>query len=72
MPVYPGALRLADFHVSLLSRGDAVLLTRASEERAKRIYQNPQLARVPLGVVPAFAEPDIHSLSQALRAVTED
>jgi hypothetical protein len=23
-------------------------------------------------VVPAFAEPDIHSLSRALRAVTED
>jgi hypothetical protein len=32
-----------------LSRGNTVLLTRASEERARRTCQNPQLASVPLG-----------------------
>ncbi len=32
-----------------LSRGNIVLLTRASEERARRTCQNPQLAPVPLG-----------------------
>ena len=49
------------------SRENTLLLTRASEERAKTYKADFQLARVPRGVVPAFAEPDIHSLSRARR-----
>jgi hypothetical protein len=41
--------RVADLHVSRLSRGNTVLLTRVFEERAKRFMQKPQLAYVPLG-----------------------
>src|SRR5271157_5591609 len=45
-----------------LSRENAALLTRASEERAKPNMQNtPQLATVPLGSgFLLYAEPDIH------------
>jgi len=48
-----------------LSRGNTVLLTRASEERA-RAHSSASTARTLClsAVVPAFAEPDIHSLSQ--------
>jgi hypothetical protein len=51
-----------------LSRGNALLLTRASEERAKTYKQIPQRALyASRPLVPAFAEPDIHSLSRARR-----
>jgi hypothetical protein len=60
-------LRVADVHVSHLSRENRLLLTRAAEERARSIsLQNPQLATcASRRLVPAFAEPDIHSLSRA-------
>src|SRR5215472_12835544 len=57
-------LRVADFHVSLCQGEGAVLLAR-SGERALQPLQNSQSRTMPLGKVPAFAEPDIHSLSQA-------
>jgi hypothetical protein len=56
-----------------LSRENRDLLTRASEERAKQMMQNFQLA--PVASRPwflPFAEPDIHLLSQVLRTITED
>jgi hypothetical protein len=57
---------VADIHVSLLSRENRILLTRASEERAKQCHQELQLAISPLGGwFLLFAEPDIHLLSQA-------
>src|SRR5215472_17501790 len=56
--------RVADFHVSLCQGEGAVLLAR-SGERALQPLQNSQSRTMPLGKVPAFAEPDIHSLSQA-------
>jgi hypothetical protein len=50
-----------------------ILLTRATEERAMRTCRNLTVRTyASRRVVPAFAEPDIHSLSRALRAVTED
>src|SRR5215469_9461330 len=57
-------VRHADFHVSLCQGEGAVLLAR-SGERALQPLQNSQSRTMPLGKVPAFAEPDIHSLSQA-------
>src|SRR5438309_4215557 len=65
MPVYPGAHRFADIHVSLLSREKKILLTRAlggarTAEPARTCSSHVCLS----AVVPAFAEPDIHSLSQ--------
>src|SRR5207237_5139556 len=50
-----------------LSREKKILLTRASEERALLSLSEPAASHVCLSaVVPAFAEPDIHSLSQVL------
>ena len=57
-------VRFADIHVSLCQGEGAVLLAR-SGERALQPLQNSQSRTMPLGKVPAFAEPDIHSLSQA-------
>jgi len=55
-----------DIHVSRKSRENALLLTRASEEGAKT-YKPDSSSHVCLAaVIPAFAEPDIHSLSRAL------
>jgi hypothetical protein len=49
-----------------LSREKTTLPTRATEERAKPAMQNSAASHVCLSaVVPAFAEPDIHSLSPA-------
>ena len=49
-----------------LSRENRTLLTRATEERALPKLQGPAGARVASRrLVPAFAEPDIHSLSRA-------
>jgi hypothetical protein len=46
---------------------------RAGEERARRSYFWVWSSHVRLSaMVPAFAEPDIHSLSRVLRTVTED
>ena len=65
--------QVADVHVSLLSRENAVLLTRASEERAKRICQNLQLARVPRGNGSCLSQnrTSIRSLGSR-RTVTDD
>ena len=49
MPGYPGALRLADIHVSRKSRENTLLLTRAAEELAKMCKPDYQLGCVPLG-----------------------
>jgi predicted sugar kinase len=44
-----------------------ILLTRASEERARVVPARTRSSHVCLlAMVPAFAEPDIHSLSQIL------
>src|SRR5450755_1264114 len=49
-----------------LSRENTVLLTRASEERAPPVLASIRSSHLCLSaVVPAFAEPDIHSLSRA-------
>jgi hypothetical protein len=49
-----------------LSRENRTLLTRATEERALPKLPEPAAARVASRrLVPAFAEPDIHSLSRA-------
>jgi hypothetical protein len=56
-----------------LSREKTVLLTRATEERAKTNVFRTRSSHVCLSaVVPAFAEPDIHLLSRAQGAFTED
>ena len=58
---------IADVHVSLLSRRKRFLLRRASEERAQLGPIRTRSSHVCLSaMVPAFAEPDIHSLSQIL------
>jgi hypothetical protein len=65
--------RVADIHVSRLSRENAILLTRGFEERAKTVYARTYSSHMCLtAVIPAFAERDIHSLSGARRAVTDD
>jgi hypothetical protein len=57
---------MADLHVSRKSRENALLPTRAWEERGKT-YKPDSSSHVCLSaVVPAFAEPDIHWLSRAL------
>jgi len=62
-----GGVRVADLHVSHLSRENRNLLTRATEERAKtNIFRTRSSQRVPLGGGSClFAEPDIHLLSPA-------
>jgi hypothetical protein len=57
-------MRERDFRPSLC-QGERVLLLARSGERALQPLQNSQSRTMPLGKVPAFAEPDIHSLSQA-------
>src|SRR5439155_3056517 len=58
--------RLTDIHVSLLSRKNTGVQAR-SGERALFGCGTAQLAFCLSAVVPAFAEPDIHSLSRARR-----
>jgi hypothetical protein len=48
------------------------MATRAKGERVQRDLERVSLQGCLSAVVPAFAEPDIHSLSRADRAVTED
>ena len=57
---------LTDIHVSLLSRENTGAQAR-SGERALFGCRTAQLAFCLSAVVPAFAEPDIHSLSRARR-----
>ena len=57
---------LTDIHVSLLSRKNTGAQAR-SGERAFFGCRTAQLAFCLSAVVPAFAEPDIHSLSRAQR-----
>jgi len=60
-----GALFITAQPCKSLSREKKILLTRASEERALLSLSEPAASHVCLSaVVPAFAEPDIHSLSQ--------
>src|SRR6266516_6104326 len=49
MPVYPGALRVADIHVSLCQGEKDSPEARFGGARTGELWQNPQLARVPLG-----------------------
>lgn len=65
-PGRSGAICLTDIHVSLLSRKDTGAQAR-SGERAFFRMQNRSARILPLGGGPAFAEPDIHSLSRAHR-----
>ena len=60
------ALRLTDIHVSLLSWKNTGAQAR-SGERALVGCRTAQLAFCLSAVVPAFAEPDIHSVSRARR-----
>jgi len=55
-----------------MSRENTRLLTRAWEERARTVMPVAQLAYVPLGGVPAFAEPDIYLLPRVLPTVADD
>ena len=66
LPQKSAGLRLTDIHVSLLSRKNTAALAR-SGERALLACRTAQLAFCLSAVVPAFAEPDIHSLSWARR-----
>ncbi len=61
-----GHARLTDIHVSLLSRENTGAQARPGE-RALFGCRTAQLAFCLSAVVPAFAEPDIHSLSPARR-----
>ena len=61
-----GSLPVCRLPCKSLSRGNTLLLTRATEER-ERPHSSASAARTRASrrLVPAFAEPDIHSLSRA-------
>jgi hypothetical protein len=65
-------LTIADFHVSRSQEKNALHLTRAFEERARKVLPIHSLHLCLSAMVPAFAEPDIHLLPRALPAVADD
>jgi hypothetical protein len=61
------SLRVADVHVSLCQE-KTQFSRRALQRSAQNAYARTRSSHVCLSaMIPAFAEPDIHSLSQALR-----
>jgi len=55
-PYLAYSFRIADIHVSRLSSENALLLTRAPEERAKTFTPDPQLAYTPHGSGPCASQ----------------
>ena len=67
------SLRVADVHVSLLSRGNATLPRRASEERAKTIIPGIRSSHLCLSaVVPALRRTGHPFAVSSLSTFTED
>jgi hypothetical protein len=64
---------MADFHVSRSQEKNALLLTRAFEERAKTFMPDPQLAYTPLGSGPcAWQDRTSICCLRPVQAVTDD